>query len=156
MTTVPTTRPTPRPINGLRLQLYIITAMLAIEVALGVYVNLYAKLPTSDKGTSGFAAFAAAIASGPVSLALHAIVGTLILLAAISVIIRGIATRRAPQIILAIVGLLAVLAAWGSGTGFVGNQVDAASFAMTIGTVIALLSYATAVFNLRASATTHD
>jgi hypothetical protein len=146
MTTVTQTRPTRRAVNGLRLQLFIALILLAIEIVLGIAVNLFVKLPASDKGKSLFSAFAAAIGSGPVSLAVHAIVGTLIVLAAISVLIRAISTRRVLQIVLTVIGLLAVLGAWSAGTGFVGSGANGASFGMATATALAIAAYATALF----------
>jgi hypothetical protein len=150
MTTATQTRVTPRVINGLRLQLFIAIILLAIEIVLGISVNLFVKLPASDKGTSLFTAFGVAITSGPASVAIHAIVGTLIVLAGISVLIRAITTRRAFQIVLAIIGLIGVLGAWTSGAGFVGNGADSASFSMATATALAIAAYATALFALPA------
>ena len=152
MTDAPAGHTSVRKVSGLRLQLMIAIVLIAIEVALGVSVNLFAKLPAADKGTSGFSAFGDAIASGPASLAVHAVVGTLILLAGVSVLIRAISIRSIMQIVLTALGLLTVLMAWGSGTAFVGSQADGASFSMTMGTVVALLSYTVALFLLRAPA----
>lgn len=137
-----------RALSGLRLQLYIAVILLVVEFALGTFVNLYAKLPAADKGTSLFAAFGAAVGSGPVSVALHAILGTLIVLAGISVIVRAVSIRSILHLVLAIMGMLAVLMAWVSGTGFIGSQAEGASFGMAVATAIALLCYATSLFLL--------
>jgi hypothetical protein len=152
MSAVTVTRPTPRAVSGLRLQLFIALILLAIEIVLGIAVNLFVKIPAADKGTFEFSAFAATFTHGPVSLATHAIVGTLIVLAAISVLIRAISTRRALQITLAILGLLAVLGAWSAGTGFVGTGDDGASFGMATSTAVAIAAYASALFAVPAVA----
>ncbi|HEY5224936.1 MAG TPA: hypothetical protein VIJ18_18050 [Microbacteriaceae bacterium] len=152
MTTALNNRMSARTLSGLRLQLYIAIVMLVIEFALGTFVNLYAKLPATDKGASLFAAFGAAVGSGPVSVAVHAVLGTLIVLAGISVIVRAVSTRYILHLVLAIVGMLAVLMAWVSGTGFIGSQADGASFGMAIATAIALLCYATSLFLLPSAA----
>lgn len=146
------TRPSSRALNGLRLQLFIGLILLAIEIVLGIAVNLFVKIPAADKGSSMFTAFGDAIASGPVSLAIHAIVGTLIVLAAISILIRAISTRRGLQITMAVLGLLAVLGAWSAGTGFVGSGADGASFGMATSTAVAIAAYATALFAVPAAA----
>lgn len=140
----------PRGIRGLRLQLYIQTVLLILTLAVGIIVNLSATLPASDKGDSMFAAFGAALASGPASLSIHATLGSLVVLAGISVLIRAVTSHRAGQIILAAVGLLAVLMAWTSGTGFVGDQTNGASMSMAIGTAVALLCYTGALYALPA------
>lgn len=146
MSTQSVARPTSRALRGLRLQLYIVVVLLALEIVLGVAVNLFAKLPASDKGSSLFSAFGAAIGSGPISLALHAIVGTLLVLAGISVIIRAVGSRTVLQIVLASLGMLALLGAWTAGSGFVGHQVDGASFGMALDSGVAVLAYSTALF----------
>jgi hypothetical protein len=143
--------PSSQSFRGLRLQLYIVVALLAIEIVLGVAVTLFAKLPASDKGTSLFTAFGGAIASGPANLTIHAIVGTLLVLAGISVIIRAARSRTALQIVLSIIGMVGLLGAWTAGTGFVGHQVDGASFGMALSAGIALLAYVTALFTVAAS-----
>jgi hypothetical protein len=152
MTASAATGQTPRALSGLRLQLFIALLLLSIEIVLGMAVNLFVKVPAGDKGTSLFAGFAAAITAGPVSLAIHAVVGTLIVLAAISVLIRAISTRRGLQIALAIIGLLAVFGAWTSGAGFVGDGKDSASFSMATLTAIAIAAYASALFAVPAVA----
>lgn len=143
-------RTTPRRVNGLRLQLFITIILLAIQIVLGISVNLFVTLPAGDKGTSLFTGFGAAVASGPVSLAVHALVGTLIALASISVLVRAITTRRPLQIVLAAIGLIGVLSAWSSGAGFVGDGADSASFSMATGTALAIAAYATALFAIPA------
>ncbi len=70
----------------------------------------------------------------------------LIVLASISVLIRAITTRRALQIVLAIIGLIGVVSAWTSGAGFVGDGADSASFSMATTTALAIAAYATALF----------
>jgi hypothetical protein len=146
------TRATPRGLNGLRLQLFIAIILLAIEIVLGISVNLYVKIPAADKGTFEFSGFAAAITAGPASLAIHAVVGTLLVLAAISTLIRAIRTRRGLQIVLTIIGLLSVIGAWSAGTGFVGNGANSASFAMATLTAIAVAAYSAALFAVPAVA----
>jgi hypothetical protein len=139
------TRAASRGLNGLRLQLLIALILLAIEIVLGISVNLFVKIPAGDKGTFEISGFVAAITAGPASLAIHAVVGTLLVLAAISTLIRAIRTRRALQVELTIVGLLSVIGAWSAGTGFVGNGANSASFAMATLTAIAVAAYSAAL-----------
>lgn len=146
MTTVSVDSARSRAFRGLRLQLYIVILLLTIETVLGIAVNLFAKLPASDTGDTMFSAFGAAIGSGPVSLAVHAIVGALVVLAGISVLIRAAGSRSTLQTVLAIIGLLAMVGAWISGATFVGAQSDGTSFGMTMATALAVLVYATALF----------
>jgi hypothetical protein len=109
-------------------------------------VNLYAKIPASDHGKGTFAAFGAAVAAGPVGLAVHAVLGTLLLVAAIALIVRAALARNTAATVIGAVAFLAVAAAWLSGTRFVGNAADGASFGMSIATGVALLSYVVILF----------
>ncbi len=55
--------------SGLRASAFAAVVMLIIEYCLGIWVNLYARLPASDHGKGVFAAFGGAVADGPVALA---------------------------------------------------------------------------------------
>ena len=76
--------------RGLRINSISAAVMLLIEYGLGIWVNLYAEIPASDHGKGTFAAFGAAVAAGPAGLAVHAVLGTLLILTAIAVIVREI------------------------------------------------------------------
>jgi hypothetical protein len=120
--------------------------MLLVEYGLGIWVNLYAKIPSSDHGKGTFAAFGAAVADGPVALALHALLGTLLLVTAITLIIRAALARKAAATVIGTVALLAIIAAWLSGARFTGDAADGASFGMATATGVALLCYVTILF----------
>ncbi len=64
-------------IAGLRANSLAAVVMLVIEFALGVVVNLYTTLPSSDAGKTLFSAFGAAVTNGPVALTLHALLGNI-------------------------------------------------------------------------------
>jgi len=81
-----------------------------------------------------------------VALALHALLGTLILVTAISVVVRAALARRVAATIIGAIALLAVIAAWVSGARFTGNQADGASFGMAMAAAVALLCYAIILF----------
>jgi uncharacterized membrane protein len=132
--------------RGLRPSSFAAVVMLLAEFALGIWVNLYAKVPASDHGKSTFAAFGGAVAHGPVALAVHALLGTLILVTAISVVIRAALARKAAATVVGAVAFLAVIAAWLSGARFTSGGADGASFGMAIATAVALLCYAIILF----------
>lgn len=132
--------------NGLRANSLAAIVMLVIELGLGVSVNLYSHLPAADHGQGLFAAFGAAVTSGPVTLALHALLGTLLLVAGISAVVRAALLRRAPVIAAASIGLASLLGAWLSGARFVGDMSNGASLGMAIAAGLALLSYAVVLF----------
>ncbi len=140
------TRNTAGKIRGLRITVLAGLVMLLLEYALGVWTNLYALLPASDHGKATFSAFAGAVAHGPAGLALHALLGTLLIVTAVSVVVRAALVRQAAPVVLGCVALLAILAAWFSGTKFVSDAANGASFSMAIATAVALLGYAIILF----------
>jgi hypothetical protein len=114
------------------------TIMLVIQIGLGVGVNLYVTVPTG-KGVGQ------AFSNGAV-LALHTVFGLLLVLAAISMVVRAIIARHRPSIVLSAIGLLAILAAAGAGASFVNDGTNGASLGMALATVVALLCYIVGLF----------
>ncbi|HTZ25109.1 MAG TPA: hypothetical protein VMC83_14050 [Streptosporangiaceae bacterium] len=112
--------------------------MLVIQYALGIWVNLYCTIPTG-KGVGQ------AFSNGAV-LALHTVVGLLLILAALSMIIRAVAARHRPSIVASAIGLLAILAAAGAGASFVNDGTNGASLGMALATAVALLCYIVGLF----------
>src|ERR1700739_1248215 len=116
--------------SGLRMNSLSAVVMLLIEYGLGIWVNLYAQIPASDQGKGTFAAFGAAVADGPVALAVHAVLGTLLLVTAMALVVRAVLARKAAAIVIGAIAFLAVVAAWASGARFVGTAANGASFGM--------------------------
>jgi hypothetical protein len=139
-------RPAVRRVTGLRASAFGAVIMLLAEYCLGVWVNLYAQLPASDHGTGLLTTFGRAVANGPVTLALHALLGTLLVVTAIGVIIHAARARDTASTVIAVIAFLAVAGAWVSGSRFVGGQSSSASFGMAAATAIALLGYVTILF----------
>jgi hypothetical protein len=132
--------------GGLRPGSFAAVVMLLIEYGLGVWVNLYAQVPASDKGKGAFAAFGAAVADGPVALTLHALLGTLLLVTAVTLAVRAVLARKAAAAVIGAAALLAIIAAWLSGARFTGDGAGGASFGMAMATAVALLCYAIILF----------
>lgn len=116
--------------------------LLITEFALGAGVNLYVVLP-------GHGSFLPTVFSSA-ALAAHAIVGVLLLAAAIGALVRALRVRRG--VVFTSTGLAAVLAAWIAGAVFVSDQGKGASLSMALATAVAMLCYLAAVFSLRAPA----
>ena len=134
-----------RKIRGLRINSFAAVVMLMIEFGLGIGVNLYASLPASGNGKGVLGAFLSAITDGPIALTLHALLGTLLIVSAITVVVRASSVRRTPLTVIAGAGLLAVVLAWLSGARFVGSGGNGASLVMALATGLAVLCYATIV-----------
>ncbi|HUY97462.1 MAG TPA: hypothetical protein VMW47_07580 [Verrucomicrobiae bacterium] len=131
---------------GLRANALAAIVMLCVEFELGVGVTLYARLPRSDAGRGVLPGFAGALAGGPAILTVHALVGTLLLLTGTAAVVRAARARQTRLLAIAGVAAAALIAAWLSGSGFVGDGADAASLAMALATGIALLGYALILF----------
>lgn len=87
------TLPSSKKIARLRINSFAASIQLMVVFGFGSIVNLYAKLPRTDHGTSLFAEFDAAItvgSVGPVSLAIHAVLGTLLVLTGIATAIAAL------------------------------------------------------------------
>jgi hypothetical protein len=107
--------------------------MLILEFALGIGVNLYI---TPAKGGIG-----KAFTNGPL-LALHAVLGLLLILAAIGLLVQAIQARHRAVIAVSALGLIAVLAAAFNGTAFLSNQDKGTSMGMAMATAVAMFCYA--------------
>ena len=107
--------------------------MLILQFVLGVAYNLYGTAPTKTNSIGTF--------SSPL-LAIHVILGILIVLAAIMLVVRAVQAKAGPVLIASIVGLVAVLGAFGAGESFAHDGASGASFGMALATAIAMLCYA--------------
>jgi hypothetical protein len=128
--------------------------LLLIEFGLGVSVNLYAKLPASDHGKGMLPAFGGAVAGGPVVLALHALLGTVLLAGSIAALVRAILIRRPVLLGLAGVALLSIVGAWISGSRFVATMANGASLTMALATAVSVLCYVLILFLVAKTAET--
>jgi hypothetical protein len=117
-------------------------AMLIIQFILGIIYNLYGTAPTSTKSVGLF--------SSP-DLALHVIVGILLVIAGIGQLIRAVGTRHRLAISMSAVGLLAILAAFGAGLGFSSSGTAGASLGMSLAFAVALACYVVLIFALPSS-----
>ncbi|HLX49931.1 MAG TPA: hypothetical protein VKS82_16495 [Streptosporangiaceae bacterium] len=121
--------------------------MLIVQFGLGVGVNLYVSLPAAG---SGGRKVSQAFSNGPL-LVLHVAVGLLLIVAAISLLVRAIVARHVPVIVASAVGLLAIIFAATQGFSFVHDSTNAASMAMATATGVAMFCYAIALFLVRPS-----
>jgi hypothetical protein len=113
--------------------------LLIVQFGLGMGANLYVTLPAGKSFLS--TVFGSAV------VAVHAIVGLVLLGAAIGALVRAVRARRA--VAFTSVGLAAIVAAAIAGASFVGNQGNGASLAMALATAVAMFCYLAAIFSLR-------
>jgi hypothetical protein len=132
-----------RQLAALRGNTFGLLAMLIVQFAIGMWVNLYATIPAKDSGSGIFGAIGKALTNPPASLATHAGLGLLIVLAAAALVVRSIVTRHIASIVVSVIGLAAIVAAALNGARFVADGGPAnASLAMALSTAVAMLSYA--------------
>jgi hypothetical protein len=127
----------------LRRSSLVVAVMLIIQFILGMIYNLYGTAPTSAKPVGLF--------SSP-DLALHVILGFLLLLAAIGQLVQAIGARHQLSIWLSAIGLLSIIGAGFAGLGFAGSGADGASLGMSLAFATALVCYVVLVFALPSSA----
>lgn len=137
-------RLTPRRVSGLRRASFAAFVMLVVQVALGIYVNLYVTVPRADHGHG----LGQAIANGPAGLTLHIAVGLLLILSALGFLVQTILARQPALLAAAVLGLLAMIGAAASGSAFTGSGRDSASMAMAALASVGLLCYGTTLFLL--------
>jgi hypothetical protein len=135
--------------GSLRRSAYVTAVLTLIQYGFGAWVNLFGNLPQKGTGKSTMAAFGWAVSHGPVGLTIHALLGTLLLLAALGLLVQAILARSAASIILAAVGFVAIVGAWVNGAQFVGNGANGASMGMAIAAGVALLCYVSMLFPRR-------
>ena len=133
-------------LNGLRANSFAAIVMVLVELGLGVGVNLFATLPSTDHGKAPFSAFGRAVTGGPVVLAVHAVLGTVLLITGVSAVVRAVLARRPAVIAMAGVALLGIIVAWLSGARFVADMARGASLAMAVATAVSIACYALVLF----------
>jgi MFS family permease len=110
---------------------------LIAQFGLGMWLNLYVPVPSSDQ----HAGIVQEITNGPLTLTVHALLGTFLIVAAIVLLIRAVRTRHSIAAALTATGLGAILGAFAAGELFVRNGKSSASLWMAVLTGIALLCY---------------
>ena len=120
---------------GLRHMSVAALIMLVLQYGLGIILNLYVAVPAPD----AHAGIITEIATAPLALTAHAILGIALIGTAILLVARAVGVRDRLLAVLATAGLTAIGGAFGAGEIFVRNGQDAASMAMAVLTGMALL-----------------
>jgi heme A synthase len=124
---------TPKAANRIRMASFGALTMLIIQFVLGTAYSLYGTAPTSSKSVGMF--------SSPL-LAVHVILGVLLIITAIGLVVRAIQARHAPSTITTVAALLVILGAFGAGSAFTRDGSNGASLGMALLTAVAMLCYA--------------
>lgn len=133
-------------VRGLRANSLAALVILLIEYGLGMWVNFYGQLPASDHGASLATGFGRAVADGSVGLSIHAVLGAVLIISAVTAVVRSVLVRRPVLMGASLVGLAAVVAAALSGARFVGDGGNASSMSMAVAAGVAIGAYALVLF----------
>jgi heme A synthase len=123
----------PKAANRIRMASFGALTMLVIQFVLGTAYSLYGTAPTTSKSVGMF--------SSPL-LAIHVIIGILLIIAAIMLVVRAVQARHTPSIVTTVAGLLVILGAFGAGSAFTRDGSNGASLAMALLAAVAMLCYA--------------
>jgi heme A synthase len=124
---------TPKAASRIRMASFGALTMLVTQFALGTAYSLYGTAPTSSKSVGMF--------SSPL-LAVHVILGILLVVTAVMLVVRAIQARYAPSIATTVAGLVVILGAFGAGSSFARDGSNGASLGMALLTAVAMLCYA--------------
>jgi heme A synthase len=123
----------PKLANRIRMASFGALTMLIIQFVLGTAYGLYGTTPASGKSVGMF--------SSPL-LAIHVILGILLVIAAIMLVVRAVQARHTPTIATTVIGLLVIIGAFGAGSAFTKDGNDGASLGMAVLAAVAMLCYA--------------
>ena len=109
---------------------------LIIQYLLGMITNLFVQFPdTKNEGKLWLYAWS------QTSLALHIVLGILLLLGSVILLIRAFVRKDGAWILASTLGFLTILGSGIAGAIFVTKQSDVYSLAMALGFIVAFLSY---------------
>lgn len=113
--------------------------VILIQYGIGIGYNLYGTAPTAKKTLNYF--------SNPL-LAVHVILGTLIVLTSIGLVVVSVRTKLRYPRILSILALVCVIGAWASGSTFITKATNGYSMSMAMFAGAAILCLAVNVWML--------
>ncbi len=122
---------------GVRRVSAVALVMLVLQYGLGMILNFYVGVPAADAHAGIFTE----IATAPLALTAHALLGVCLVGTAIVAVARAMARRDRTLAALTAAGLAAIVGAFVAGEMFVKNGQDSTSFAMAMLTGAALLCY---------------
>jgi hypothetical protein len=142
-------KPSTKLFRAFRGHIVAILVLLVIEFVLGMYTALFVEFPDSLANGN---AWAWSMSQSPAVL-VHIIVGTLLLLAALVVLVLSFLLRSRAAILTGVLGFVTIAVAYLSGSTFLAdiNQ-DMYSFSMALGFIAAAVVYGVGYYLLRPAA----
>ncbi len=119
---------------------------LTIEFLLGIGINLYIEFP---EGQTAQQLWDYGLKQWPIVL--HFILGSLLVLGSFVLVVRVLRSKSVTWKAPALLGFAGILVAWGGGERFVSTQVEAWSFVMATGFIVAIASYAWGLYRASSS-----
>jgi hypothetical protein len=123
--------------------------LLSLQFLIGMLVNLFVSVPAVHPGANAANYFIGVVQGviwvlthGTLYLLLHAVIGLLLFLASLILIGLAIAARRRAWVITSILGLLGIMGAGFNGASFMNYGHNFSSLLMSIGFLLAVISYA--------------
>jgi hypothetical protein len=123
-------------------------AALALQLLLGMWVNLWVVIPSAHPGAAANSYFAGllpatawALDSGATMLRLHVALGIILFLGGLLALVRAVRSGDTAWVWATAIGFVAILGAAFNGLSFVNYNHNFSSYLMTVGFVIASLSY---------------
>lgn len=130
--------------------------LLSIEYLIGMVVNLYVQIPSIHPGAGAAEFFSGVVqgvawglVQGPWALVIHVILGLLLGLASFILIGLAIASRHRIWIISSLLGWTGIVGAGFNGASFLNYGHDFSSLLMSIGFLLAAISYSVGFFYSR-------
>jgi hypothetical protein len=137
----------------LRITFLFALVMLIAQFLLGMAVNLFVKIPTDHPGSNPPEYFTGvaqsvtwAILHGNIFLAIHAVFGLVLVIAAIGTLVQAIGNRRRGIVVSAVLGFIGVLGAGFNGGSYLNYHQDFSSMIMATGFAIGVASYAVGLY----------
>ncbi|HVT69526.1 MAG TPA: hypothetical protein VHF26_17380 [Trebonia sp.] len=132
-------------VRGLRRASFAALVLLLIQYGLGMYTSIYVTVPAGDQGQG----FGTAVSNGPAALSVHAVLGFLLILAALGLLVQAVLARYWSVLAASAVALAAIVFAAVQGARFVDQGgPDSASMTMAVLAGVAMLCYGTALYLL--------
>jgi hypothetical protein len=129
-------------IRALRRAVLVTLVLVLAQYVLGMAVNLFVTIPKTEKDIGS------AVSGGPAVLSAHVLLGLGLAAAAIGLLVQSIRSRQGGVIAASAVGLAAIGAAVGAGSGFLNSAAAGASMAMALCTAAAVVAYVVALYLL--------
>ena len=121
---------------------------LIVQYCLGMAINVFVQFPQNQGSGMNWQ-----FATRNILIMAHLILGTLLIVGAIAQLVRVVRAKSAAWKLPAAYALVGVIVAWIGGDTFVTTQIAVLSYIMSLGFLVAILSYFWGLYRSRAAET---